>query len=82
MCDTNGGMLPSMVIAEVVPAAPNARHPPSVRRLGIHCQNDTACAVANTVAAVEAGVRHFQCTANGYGERAGNADLFATVANL
>jgi 2-isopropylmalate synthase len=54
----------------------------AVRRLGIHCQNDTSCAVANTVAAVEAGVRHFQCTANGYGERPGNADLFATVANL
>jgi 2-isopropylmalate synthase len=53
-----------------------------VARLGIHCQNDTSCAVANTVAAVEAGVRHFQCTANGYGERPGNADLFATVANL
>jgi len=53
-----------------------------VRRLGIHCQNDTSCAVANTVAAVEAGVRHFQCTANGYGERPGNADLFATVGNL
>ena len=51
-------------------------------RLGIHCQNDTSCAVANTIAAVEAGVKHFQCTANGYGERPGNADLFATVANL
>ena len=50
--------------------------------LGIHCQNDTSCAVANTIAAVEAGVRHFQCTANGYGERPGNADLFAVVANL
>jgi 2-isopropylmalate synthase len=51
-------------------------------KLGIHCQNDTSCAVANTVAAVEAGVEHFQCTANGYGERPGNADLFATVSNL
>jgi len=51
-------------------------------QLGIHCQNDTACAVANTIAAVEAGVTHFQCTANGYGERPGNADLFAVVANL
>jgi 2-isopropylmalate synthase len=51
-------------------------------RLGIHCQNDTSCAVANTVAAVEAGVEHFQCTANGYGERPGNADLFAVVSNL
>ena len=51
-------------------------------RLGIHCQNDTACAVANTVAAVEAGATHVQCTANGYGERPGNADLFAVVGNL
>ncbi len=51
-------------------------------QLGIHCQNDTACAVANTVAAVEAGVTHFQCTANGYGERPGNADLFAVLGNL
>jgi 2-isopropylmalate synthase len=51
-------------------------------RLGIHCQNDTSCAVANTIAAVEAGVEHFQCTANGYGERPGNADLFAVIGNL
>ena len=80
MCDTNGGMLPSMVtkaIHEVV-----ERTGVSADRLGIHCQNDTSCAVANTIAAVEAGVRHFQCTANGYGERPGNADLFATVSNV
>jgi len=51
-------------------------------RLGIHCQDDTSCAVANTVAAVQAGATHVQCTANGYGERAGNADLFAVVGNL
>jgi 2-isopropylmalate synthase len=51
-------------------------------RLGIHCQDDTACAVANTLAAVEAGATHVQCTANGYGERTGNADLFAVVGNL
>ena len=50
--------------------------------VGIHCQDDTGCAVANTLAAVEAGVTHVQCTANGYGERAGNADLFAVVGNL
>ena len=49
-------------------------------RLGIHCQDDTGCAVANTVAAVEAGATHVQCTANGYGERTGNADLFAVSA--
>jgi len=51
-------------------------------RLGIHCQDDTGCAVANTIAAVEAGATHVQCTANGYGERTGNADLFVVVPNL
>ena len=51
-------------------------------RIGIHCQDDTGCAVANTIAAVEAGATHVQCTANGYGERTGNADLFSVVANL
>jgi 2-isopropylmalate synthase len=88
LCDTNGGMLPSMVTRAVTEVAQRLASllggtpEEAVRRLGIHCQNDTACAVANTVAAVEAGVQHFQCTANGYGERPGNADLFATVANL
>jgi 2-isopropylmalate synthase len=88
MCDTNGGMLPSMVTRAVGDVAARlalllgSTVDDVLLRLGIHCQNDTSCAVANTVAAVEAGVRHFQCTANGYGERPGNADLFATVANL
>jgi 2-isopropylmalate synthase len=80
MCDTNGGMLPSMITAAVQDLVERAGL--RADQLGIHCQNDTSCAVANTVAAVEAGVRHFQCTANGYGERPGNADLFATVSNL
>lgn len=80
MCDTNGGMLPSRVAMTITSLIDRTGTP--VERLGIHCQNDTACAVANTVAAVEAGVRHFQCTANGYGERPGNADLFAVVGNL
>src|SRR2546421_9089668 len=80
MCDTNGGMLPSRVTAAVTELMD--RLGVDGDRLGIHCQNDTSCAVANTVAAVEAGVTHFQCTANGYGERPGNADLFAVVANL
>ena len=77
MCDTNGGMLPmgvSRVVADVLGR--------TGVRLGIHCQDDTACAVANSVTGVEAGVTHVQCTANGYGERTGNADLFAVVANL
>lgn len=77
LCDTNGGQLP-MALAETV-AEVAAR---TGFRLGIHCQDDTACAVANSVAAVQAGASHVQCTANGYGERAGNADLFAVAANL
>ncbi len=80
MCDTNGGMLPSQVTAAIGDLADRLGVSPA--RLGIHCQNDTSCAVANTVAAVEAGVRHFQGTANGYGERPGNADIFAVVGNL
>jgi 2-isopropylmalate synthase len=80
MCDTNGGMLPSRITAAVTELMD--RLGVTGDQLGIHCQNDTACAVANTIAAVEAGVTHLQCTANGYGERPGNADLFAVVANL
>ncbi|HET8589859.1 MAG TPA: citramalate synthase [Nakamurella sp.] len=77
LCDTNGGMLPSRIGRVVAEVAQR-----SGARLGIHCQNDTGCAVANTLAAVEAGVTHVQCTANGYGERPGNADLFAVLGNL
>ena len=77
LCDTNGGMLPSG-IAEIVRDVQER----TGARIGIHCQDDTACAVANTMAAVEAGATHVQCTANGYGERTGNADLFPVVANL
>jgi 2-isopropylmalate synthase len=76
LCDTNGGMLPGRlaeVVAEVAAAGV---------RVGIHAHNDTSCAVANSLAAVEAGATHVQGTANGYGERAGNADLFAVVAGL
>jgi 2-isopropylmalate synthase len=51
-------------------------------RLGIHAQDDTGCAVANTLAAVDAGATHVQCTANGYGERVGNANLFPVVGAL
>jgi len=77
LCDTNGGQLPLQLaetVAEVI-----AR---TGFRVGIHCQDDTACAVANTVAAVQAGATQVQCTANGYGERTGNADLFAVTGNL
>jgi 2-isopropylmalate synthase len=77
LCDTNGGQLPlglAETVAEVI-----AR---TGFRVGIHCQDDTACAVANSVGAVQAGASHVQCTANGYGERTGNADLFAVIGNL
>ena len=77
LCDTNGGMLPTWVadvVHDVVEAAGV--------RVGIHCHNDTGCAVANTLAAVDAGATHVQGTVNGYGERTGNADLLAVVANL
>jgi 2-isopropylmalate synthase len=77
LCDTNGGMLPSALVDAV-----GTVFSASGARLGIHCHNDTACAVANTLAAVEAGVTHVQGTANGYGERCGNADLFSVVAGL
>ena len=77
LCDTNGGSLPSgifKITQDVVQRTGG--------RIGIHCQDDTSCAVANSIAAVEAGATHVQCTANGYGERTGNADLFAVVANI
>jgi 2-isopropylmalate synthase len=77
LCDTNGGQLP-LGLAETVRDIKEK----TGFRLGIHCQDDTACAVANSIAAVQAGVTHVQCTANGYGERAGNADLFAVTGNL
>ena len=77
LCDTNGGMLPSGVSRVVTDVRARVSG-----RLGIHCQDDTGCAVANSLAAVEAGVTHVQGTANGYGERAGNADTFALIGNL
>ena len=77
LCDTNGGQLPMQLgdtVSEVIKR--------TGFRDGIHCQDDTGCAVANSLAAVQAGATHVQCTANGYGERAGNADLFTVVGNL
>jgi 2-isopropylmalate synthase len=77
LCDTNGGMLPTE-LGDVVRAVADQTQ----ARLGIHCHDDTGCGVANTLVAVEAGVTHVQGTANGYGERAGNANLFSVVAGL
>jgi 2-isopropylmalate synthase len=81
LCDTNGGMLPPRV-ADVVGDVLASVALDSGVRVGIHCHNDTGCAVANTLAAVDVGASHVQGTVNGYGERTGNADLVAVVANL
>ena len=78
LCDTNGGTLPDEVEAIVSSVA--QRFPPS--RLGIHAHNDTGQAVANSLAAVRAGVRQIQGTLNGIGERCGNADLVTIIPTL
>jgi 2-isopropylmalate synthase len=78
LCDTNGGSLPHQ-IAEATAAVRAAL--PEVA-LGIHCHNDTDCAVANTLAGVAAGATQVQGTVNGIGERTGNANLLSIIANL
>ncbi len=75
LCDTNGGTLPyevSDIVKEVT------KHIPG-KNLGIHAHNDTENAVANTLAAVSAGVRQVQGTINGLGERCGNANLMSLI---
>jgi 2-isopropylmalate synthase len=78
LCETNGGCLPYEVesaVTEAVKAFPN-------RRIGIHCHNDTGCAVANSVTAVRCGAVHVQGTFTGIGERCGNADLSVLIPNF
>lgn len=75
LCDTNGGTLPHEV-EEIVTEI--TRHVPG-DKLGIHCHNDTENAVANTLAAVRAGVRQVQGTLNGLGERCGNANMVSLI---
>lgn len=79
LCDTNGGTLPSEVrriVSEVISAGVPGDH------LGIHAHDDTGQAVANSLAAVEAGVRQIQGTLNGIGERCGNANLISIIPTL
>ena len=79
LCDTNGGTLPfdvGRITAEVIAAGIPGD------RLGIHCHDDTGNAVANSLAAVEAGVRQIQGTLNGLGERCGNANLTTLIPTL
>ncbi len=78
LCDTNGGRLTSEVLAI---AAEVARRFPKAR-LGIHTHNDSELAVANSLAAVEAGATMVQGTINGYGERTGNANLCSIIPAL
>ena len=78
LCETNGGQLPAHVGA-VTAAVRQVL--PSVK-LGIHCHNDSGCAVACTLDAVGSGATQVQGTVNGYGERVGNADLMTVIANL
>lgn len=80
LCDTNGGSLPER-IAEITAAAKAALANHDVR-IGIHCHNDSEVAVANSLAAVDAGADQVQGTINGIGERCGNVDLIAVIANL
>ena len=84
LCDTNGGTLTddlTRIVADVrgaLEADPDA----PVVTWGIHTHNDAELAVANSMAAVAAGIRHVQGTINGYGERAGNANMVSILANL
>jgi 2-isopropylmalate synthase len=77
LCDTNGGGLPSAIAAAVAEVRRATTVP-----LGIHAHNDGEMAVANSVAAVEAGAVHVQGTINGYGERCGNANLCSLIPAL
>jgi len=76
LCDTNGGTLTSEIyeICTVVRAKLN----PNII-LGIHCHNDSELAVANSLTALKAGVKHIQGTINGFGERCGNANLCSII---
>ena len=75
LCDTNGGTLPNEVfkiVSEVTKRFPG-------EKIGIHCHNDTENAVANSLAAIDAGARQLQGTINGLGERCGNANLISII---
>ena len=77
LCDTNGGTLPHEVEAIVAEMAGLYDC-----QIGVHFHNDSGCAVANSLTAVRVGATHVQGCVNGYGERAGNADLTAAIPNL
>lgn len=77
LCDTNGGTLTSNIFEIVKDVKDKIKAP-----IGIHAHNDCDMAVANSIAAVQAGCEHVQGTVNGYGERCGNANLISIIADL
>ncbi len=77
LCETNGGRMPWEVFDVVGTVVKTLGG-----QIGIHCHNDSECAVANSIQAVRAGATHIQGTINGYGERCGNANLCAVIPNL
>jgi 2-isopropylmalate synthase len=81
-CDTNGGTLPDEIARILGEATAALKAAGCERPLAIHCHNDCDLAVANSLAAVDAGAVQVQGTINGIGERCGNADLISVVANL
>jgi 2-isopropylmalate synthase len=86
LCDTNGGTLTDelvRIVGDVRSALESdAAAAGAPVAWGIHTHNDAELAVANSLAAVQAGIRHVQATINGYGERAGNANMVSILANL
>ena len=78
LCETNGGRLPH----EIAEATRAVRQRLGDAAIGVHTHNDSGCAVANSLAAVQEGATHVQGTINGYGERTGNVDLCSVIPNL
>lgn len=77
LCDTNGGSMPWEITDMITEVRKKIKTP-----LGIHAHNDSECAVANSLAAVQQGCIQVQGTINGYGERCGNANLCSLIPNL
>ena len=82
LCDTNGGSLPQWISQAIHDITPRLKAGPSPFRLAIHTHNDAGLAVANSLAAIDAGAVQVQGTINGIGERCGNVDLVTVAANL
>jgi 2-isopropylmalate synthase len=84
LCDTNGGTLTDELVRIIGDVRGSLEADPDAPGVtwGIHTHNDAELAVANSMAAVAAGIRHVQATINGYGERAGNANMVSILANL